>query len=449
MSIPFPIYSTQKELKAFMSNLSDRTRKGGEKIVSLSVVYDEHEFMKADFLIGASYLTLWGTAQNQTYNAYRNDVEKLMLWCWLERGISILSLTKSDYAAFLDFCGNPPKEWIMLHRYSKYTGKSLAEYNDLDPEMKVYYESRSLNYNGGLINPLWRPFLAAGNSETKYITRSPSEQTMTRQRRVLSSFYNHLTEEELIDFNPVSIINRKRSGVIDESIGKSTVKRLSSETWRKMLLALGEKALDTPDFERTLFVIVLMKGCFLRISEISSVVTENGIRVPKMSDIELLSSHGEGNSGSQESFWYIKVHGKGNKVRSVSIPDSLIPYIERYREHRGLGKGMPTKLSTEPLIHNLRSVKGVTSKQASRIVKKGFDYFCSLMKEQGEMKIAAEAEQASTHWLRHTGASMSAETIGIINLSKEMGHTDPSLTARMYLHTDEHERAISGKKRGV
>jgi hypothetical protein len=44
---------------------------------------------------------------------------------------------------------------------------------------------------------------------------------------------------------------------------------------------------------------------------------------------------------------------------------------------------------------------------------------------------------------------MAAATIGILNLSKEMGHNDPSLTARMYLHTDEHKRAVAGKIRDV
>jgi site-specific recombinase XerD len=441
MSLPFPIFSTQSEVKEFI-----KVNNGSDGKVGINNFYDSHEYMATDYYAAAAYLMNWGVAKNQTYNAYRNDIEKLMLWCWIERKISILNLTKSDYSAFLDFCNSPPESWIMTHRYSKYTGKSLAAYGDIDSKTKSYYESRAINYNGSPINPLWRPFLASDNGNSSKLSRTASEQTLTRQRRVLSSFYNHLLDEDLITSNPITSINKIRSGVIDTRKGKMATQRLSGETWRCMLETLENKALENPVFERTLFVIVLMKSCFLRISEISAIKTERGLRTPLMKDIVLLNSHTT-EDGPSESVWYIEVHGKGSKLRSVSIPDALISYIERYRASRGLKGDMPTQRSVEPLIHKQRGSGGVTAKQAARIVQEGFDYFIAVMKEAGRHEMAKEAEQASTHWLRHTGASMSAESIGILNLSQEMGHTDPSLTARMYLHTDEHERAMAGRKR--
>ncbi len=476
INLPFPIFPTQSVLKKFLESDSTGKKEASidNKARSINDFYDNHPFMFNDYHVAASYLGLWGDRQTQTFNAYRNEIEKLMLWCWLIKDMSILDLTSADYSKFLEFCIKPPKEWIMTNRFDKYTRVSHSAYQGINKKLDGYYRDRNIayrydlddndpqkKYTDNLINPLWRPFLMSDSSSKDSAERIVSEATKTRQKSIISAFYKYLLRERFIQVNPVTNTNSVRKDIQDTRVGQLATQRFSDETWQCMLTMLEEKADKDPVFERVLFAIVLMKACFLRISEISVRKMDGGKEfTPLMSNIILKTAHSEKKeeknftidgkkSHHLEKHWYIEVFGKGSKLRSVSIPNALLPYITRYRNHRGLKGDLPTSRSNEPLIHKLKGTGGVTSKQASRIIKQGFDYFISVMRERDQNQMADEAHIACTHWLRHTGASMAAQTIGILNLSKEMGHNDPSLTARMYLHTDEHKRAVEGKIRDV
>ncbi|MEJ2682138.1 MAG: site-specific integrase, partial [Gammaproteobacteria bacterium] len=58
--------------------------------------------------------------------------------------------------------------------------------------------------------------------------------------------------------------------------------------------------------------------------------------------------------------------------------------------------------------------------------------------------------EASTHWLRHTGASMEIERgRALKDLSEDLGHASMATTDTVYVQTENRVRAKSGKSRKV
>ncbi len=145
-----------------------------------------------------------------------------------------------------------------------------------------------------------------------------------------------------------------------------------------------------PRYERSLFIIAALKTLFLRISELS----ERKLWAPEMSHFW------EDENGN----WWLKVFGKGRKLRDTTVPPNFLPYLKRYRLHRGLSP-LPYSSDSSPLVEKIRGYGGMTSRHLTRLVQEIFDIAYGEMKsEQGEDK-ARRLKEASAHWLRHTGAS--------------------------------------------
>ncbi|MNY62186.1 hypothetical protein D3C86_1989660 [compost metagenome] len=86
-------------------------------------------------------------------------------------------------------------------------------------------------------------------------------------------------------------------------------------------------------------------------------------------------------------------------------------------------------------------------RQATRIIEESFDIAVSKMKDDGFFKEAEQLKMATSHWLRHTGASMDVDSRPLKHLSDDLGHASLATTDRVYVQSDEMERAESGRKR--
>lgn len=63
---------------------------------------------------------------------------------------------------------------------------------------------------------------------------------------------------------------------------------------------------------------------------------------------------------------------------------------------------------------------------------------------------AQQLLEASTHWLRHTGASMEIERgRELKDVSEDLGHSSMATTDTIYVHSENKKRAESGKNRKV
>jgi integrase len=147
--------------------------------------------------------------------------------------------------------------------------------------------------------------------------------------------------------------------------------------------------------------------------------------------------------------WWLKVYGKGRKIRDVTVPESFLAYLKRYRLQRGL-TALPVSGENQPIIEKLRGRGGMTSRQLSRLVQEVFDAAHESMKIKSGEREAQKFTELTTHWLRHTGASLEIERgRALKDVSEDLGHSSMATTDTIYVQAESKKRAASGKTRDV
>ena len=93
----------------------------------------------------------------------------------------------------------------------------------------------------------------------------PSQSSIKATFTAVSSFYDYLIQENLIDSNPVALIKQK-SKFIRKEQSKPTVRRISNIQWDYVLEVVELMADEDPDqHERSLFVMNSLFAMYLRI----------------------------------------------------------------------------------------------------------------------------------------------------------------------------------------
>jgi integrase len=248
------------------------------------------------------------------------------------------------------------------------------------------------------------------------------------------AFYKYLMNEEYLYGNPAQIAKPDCRHFIKDAQVKE-VRRLSESQWQYVFNVALELADQDRTYERSLFVITAMKTLFLRVSELS----ERPNWTPVMSHFWQDS---DGN-------WWLKIFGKGRKLRDITVPNSFMDYLKRYRQFRGLSP-LPSSGENHPIVEKIRGQGGMTSRQLIRIVQHVFDMAYDKMKQAEGEDNARKLKEASSHWLRHTGASMEVERgRALKDLSEDLGHSSMATTDTVYVQTENRVRAESGKNRKV
>ena len=173
--------------------------------------------------------------------------------------------------------------------------------------------SRFKTKNGErLVNVDWRPFVTT-LSKTEFLAGielnpkqfCPSQSSIKATFSILSSFYEYLIQEDLIQSNPVKLIKQK-SKFIRKDLSKPMVRRISKLQWDYVLETVELAAADhTLEQERALFIMNCLFAMYLRISEL--VADERSS--PVMSDFKK----------DRDGNWCFHVIGKGNKSRNVTV----------------------------------------------------------------------------------------------------------------------------------
>ena len=378
---------------------------------------------REDFLYTQSFLKSYSRKSEATYRGYRNEVERLLLWAWTVVGKSVIQLKRPDLEGYFDFVHNPPAAWV---------GDSVQD------RFKIIGGECRQNKN-------WRPFAGKLAKEDRKqamvegadIKVSRDGHTLSHEAMkicysAVSAFYDYLTDEGYAFGNPIPAI-RKQSPYLIKGTTQKNIKRLSDLQW-DFVLECAEKAADKdPLHERTLFVIATLKTLYLRVSELSDRTNWQPVWKHYWQDTD-------GNN-------WLKVLGKGNKLRDVSVPSALLPYIDRYQRYR-------TSLSSSfginsAMVAKNRGSGGMTSRQLRRIVQQAFDLAYDQMVAEGFGREAKALREATTHWLRHTGASQDIATRPLKHMSDDLGHASMGTTDQVYIQSDMKERAKSGKGRDV
>ena len=71
---------------------------------------------------------------------------------------------------------------------------------------------------------------------------------------ILSSFYNYLIQEEVVQANPLALI-RQKSKFLQTQVKTQVIRRLSNQQWEAVLSLTKEKAFQDVTQERTVFIL--------------------------------------------------------------------------------------------------------------------------------------------------------------------------------------------------
>lgn len=368
---------------------------------------------------GQEFLSYIGRNKSaHTFLRFRTETERFLLWAFLIKQQPVDQLKKADILQYADFCWAPPANWICVGNYEKYL----------------------FNNGAFCINPAWAPFKLKPTKHApndtvadkkKYV---PSQQTVVATFTALIAFYKFLMVEEYASGNPAQIAKSDcRHFIKDAQV--SDVKRLSAQQWDCVLQTVTQMADEDSLYERSLFVIAALKTLFLRISELS----ERPRWVP------IMGHFWQDSSGN----WWLKIFGKGRKIRDITVPPSFMDYLKRYRRFRGLSP-LPSPGEPQPLVEKIRGRGGMTARHLMRIVQEVFDRSYDQMRIKAGDDNAYKLKEASSHWLRHTGASMEIERgRALKDLSEDLGHASMATTDAIYVQTEHRLRAQSGRERKV
>ncbi|AOT08283.1 tyrosine-type recombinase/integrase [Pseudoalteromonas luteoviolacea] len=398
-----PLVDTLKQLRYLIAHLDDETLQSEypamAEFLNNNRLEDNVCLEELKFLY--QFLYVYGRKSEATFNRFRNEIERFHLWSWLIQEKSVFELKREDIESYVDFVVEPDKTWLA---------------DSVQWRFKNHQGTRQ-------VNPNWRPFV--------YKENGVSQQTLASMFTALNVFYKFAILEEKAFANFVPVVKKNCPYLVVQSQIKLP-DTLSDLQWEYVFGVTKDLCEQNPKLERNLFTLACLKGLYLRISELS----ERPQWSPVMSHFWQ----------DQDGFWFLRIMGKGNKLRDVTLSDDFVLYLKRYRQSRGL-TSLPRVDEPHPIIHKLRGQGGMNVRQLRRIVQESFDLAIDKLKQDGFSEESENLEAATSHWLRHTGATHDAQTRPLKHLSEDLGHSKIATTDQIYIQTNVKERAKSGVKR--
>lgn len=373
---------------------------------------------KDDYQQAAQFLYSYRGSE-ATFNSYRRELERLLHWSWCVANKSLNEIRRDNIEAFIEFCQQPPVEWIGVKNVPRFVNK--------DGER--------------IANSDWRPFVVSVSKTAYREGKRPdpknyllSQKALQAIFAILGSFYNYLIQEEYVDFNPVAQI-RQKSKFLRKQQGKRVIRRLTELQWAYVIETAEQIATENPDLhERTLFIMNALFGMYLRVSELAA--SERWM--PQMGDFQM---DADGN-------WWFTTVGKGNKERNITVSDAMLEALKRYRQSLDLSP-LPAPGENRPLIQKERGKGPVTSTRYIRmIVQQCFDTAVARMQSDGFTEEAEQLTAATVHWLRHTGISEDVKHRPREHVRDDAGHGSSSITDN-YIDVELRARHASGKKKVI
>lgn len=365
-----------------------------------------------------------------TQTRFRNEAERYTLFCWHERNKSILNTSLEDIKLYIDWIWAPPKQLVA------------------DTTIASRFKNNS-NSDVRVGNSGWRPFvmrkpkanrkieslIAPGTVSTIKQAYKLTQTSLLNSYASLNVFFKALLDSDLVTRNHVSDAKKNCKYLIKGKVYQPP-HTFDDEIWDTFIQCLTEAAGVNPKFEIHRFVVLSLKVLFLRISELSS----RDYYTPLFNHFRLDPS----NEG-----WVLHVVGKGKKERVVTVPDSYIEHVlARYRRSMGLNP-LPRIDEDAALLPSAKSGKPLKQDSINNIVEEAFDLVISSLVQSGKKQQALDIAGASSHWLRHTGATQALDEINETMLAEELGHASVKTTVEVYIAPAHRDRVRKGAKRGL
>jgi site-specific recombinase XerD len=204
------------------------------------------------------------------------------------------------------------------------------------------------------VNEHWRPFVKG---------LSPS--SLKKTLRIIDSFFNYLVQTNYLVGNPLAV-NRRRKR---RNQGKSKVidRYLELDEIQATLKSLYDYPTKTSlkqfQITRARYIILLLFFTGLRITE--------------------SATHTMGNFMQRDGNWFLRVIGKGKKLREVPIPDDLLEVLAEFRLTIGLPSPQPQFREKTPLIPMQNLKDAITPRRIDQILKGGEARICVILRHKG------------------------------------------------------------------
>lgn len=322
----------------------------------------------------------------ETLRSYAKEVERLLLWCIHVAKVNISSLRRDQLTQYQEFLKNPEPNNL-------WCGPSAARFK-----------------KDGSINPLWRPFVGklGANSLKKSI-------------KILDSFFNYLVQTNYLVGNPLAVDRRRKRR--NQAKPRIIDRYLEQDEIQTTLDALASYSTqdESKEFQviRARYIILLLFYSGMRIAE--------------------AANHTMGNFIQHENNWFLRVIGKGKKLREIPIPDALREALADFRLKTGLPSPEPKYREPTPLIPMQNLTQSITARRIDQILKWAFNLGADRLEHDQPQK-ASKLRQASAHWLRHSYVTYLLDSGAPLKVAQEnAGHSDIG-TTMLYRHVAQTDR---------
>lgn len=322
-----------------------------------------------------------------TLQAYAKEIERLLLWCTHIGKTNISSLKRDDLLAYQKFIIKPQPAQL-------WCGPKAPRLN-----------------KDGSINPAWRPFYHKGLSST----------TSNKVITIIDSFFNYLVQTNYLNGNPLAVERRRKKH--KKSKARIIDRYLELDEIQATLDALAEcKIKDKQAVFKTVrarYIILLLFYTGLRIAE--------------------ASKHTMGKFIQREGFWFLRIVGKGSKLREIPVPDELLQALAVFRSAVGLPSSQPKYREKTPLIPMENLIKPISTRRIDQILKWAFR-LGAMQFETSQPRKASKLRAASAHWLRHSYVTYLLDSGAPLKVAQEnAGHSDVGTTMH-YRHVSQTDR---------
>ncbi len=322
----------------------------------------------------------------ETLRSYAKEVERLLLWCVHVPKVNISSLRRNHLVEYQEFLKSP------------------------EPQIAWCGPSMARTLRNGELNPDWRPFVKGlgANSIRKSI-------------KILDSFFNYLVQTNYLIGNPLAVDRRRKRRnqikpqIIDRYLEldeiHATLDGLSQHPVR------DEKGVF--QVTRARYIILLLFYSGLRIAE--------------------AANHTMGNFIQREHNWFLRVIGKGKKLREIPVPDELLQALAQFRLQVGLPSPEPQFNEMTPLIPMQNAQQPISTRRIDQILKWAFKLGADQFEPDHPQK-ASKLRLASAHWLRHSYVTYLLDSGAPLKVAQEnAGHSDVG-TTMLYRHVAQTDR---------
>lgn len=352
----------------------------------------------------SAWLNETGGNSRKTYDAYRREAERFLLWA-AHINKSLSEVLRDDIVEYYEFIKNIPKGSPLLG--SKVCRRS---------------------------NPEWRPF-----------TGSLSKNAQRNTQLILSSLYKYLTDTGWLYADPQPR-KKIKSGYAAAPLTRSfedvqtnavfyflyTQELAAETTWQRMNAA------------RDRWIVAICIHLALREGDCTT-TTMGDFRLSRHADVKM---------------WELHVVGKGQKEAAIPATEACMDELKRFRNAIGLSL-LPEKNEMFPVVPSFRkvwekkasNVQGIECHPVStqtiyRRIKAVFSGAADVLHAEGLEFEADQLRAASPHWLRHTSIRDLVASVSDLTIAQKFArHNNVNTTATYAAKTNREVYENLSKRR--